>query len=491
MGLTAYHKTRREDTGFFGHPRGLSTLFFTEMWERFSYYGMRSLLILYMVATPANGGPGFPVSKAGAIYGLYTAMVFLLSLPGGWIADKLIGQRKAVLYGGIVIALGHYSMAIPTLATFYVGLVLIVLGTGLLKPNVSTMVGQLYELNDHRRDGGFSLFYMGINLGAFLSPLICGYVGEKINWHYGFGLAGIGMTLGLVQYVVGWRRLGDAGLHPADIENKFANRRTAKRVGWTLLGLIAVIGVLVATGVVNITAQAVSDAGGVVLALATVVSFAGLFGAGHWSPVERKRLLAVVVLFVAAAFFWANYEQAGSTLNLFAERNTRLTLFHFNYPASWFQALNPIFILLLAPVFAWLWGWLGPRDPSSPVKFALGLIFVGLGFAILAPVAGDGRVSAMWLTVTYLVQTIGELLLSPVGLRAMTKLAPARICSFIMGIWFLADSAGNYIGGRLASVYEIFPLPELFGIVAGVTIGLGIIMMLLVRPVERLMSGVQ
>jgi len=498
MASTASHNAAKgpgsEDTGFFGHPRGLSTLCFTEMWERFSYYGMRSLLILYMVATPANGGPGFPVSKAGAIYGLYTAMVYLLSLPGGWIADKLIGQRKAVLYGGIIIALGHYSMAIPTLGTFYAGLALIAAGTGLLKPNVSTIVGQLYSIDDHRRDAGFSLFYMGINTGAFISPLLCGYVGEKVNWHYGFGLAGIGMTLGLIQYLLGWRHLGDAGMHPAGAEDAHEarkQRRTAKRAGLGLMAVGVALALLAISGILNITAERVADAGGLVLAAATVAAFAGLFSTGDWSPVERKRLIAVVVFFIAACLFWANYEQAGSTLNLFAEFNTRLTLFHFNYPASWFQSLNPVFILLFAPVFAWLWVWLGPKDPSSPVKFALGLILVGLGFAILVPVAGGGRVSAMWLTVTYFLQTVGELLLSPVGLSAMTKLAPARVASFIMGIWFLADAVGNYIGGRLASVYESFPLPELFGIVAAVTVGLGIIMMLLVRPVERLMSGVR
>jgi proton-dependent oligopeptide transporter, POT family len=482
------------DTGFFGHPRGLSTLFFTELWERFSYYGMRALLILFMVAAPEHGGLGFPVSKAGAIYGLYTAMVFLLALPGGWVADRVLGQRRSVLYGGIVIALGHYCLAIPSLSTFYSGLAFISVGTGMLKPCVSVMVGQLYGENDHRRDGGFSIFYMGINIGALIAPLLCGYLGEKVNWHYGFGLAGIGMTLGLVQYVVGAKYLGDAGLHPVAAESPEAARQQKRNVArglFILLALVAAVAVSSWFGILPVTASMVADAGGVLLLVVTLVFFVWLFVAGDWSPLERKRLIAVVVLFIAASLFWANYEQAGSTLNLFAERNTKLTLFGFAYPASWFQSLNPLFIMGLAPFFAWLWVRLGSRDPSSPAKFAWGLVFVGLGFAILIPVAAGGRVSAIWLTLTYLLQTIGELLLSPVGLSATTKLAPARVTSLIMGVWFLADSVGNYIGGRLASIYETFPLPELFGIVAAVTIALGIVMALLVRPIERLMGGVR
>src|SRR5450755_2599089 len=482
------------DTGFFGHPRGLSTLFFTELWERFSYYGMRALLILFMVAAPERGGLGFPVSKAGAVYGLYTAMVYLFALPGGWVADRVLGQRRSVLYGGIVIAVGHNCLAIPSLSTFCSGLACISVGTGMLKPCVSAMVRQPYGENDHRRDGGFSIFYMGINIGALISPLLCGYLGEKVSWHYGFGLAGIGMTLGLVQYVVGAKYLGDAGLHPVAAESPEAARQQKRNVARglsILLVLVAAVAVSSWFGILPVTASMVADAGGVLLLVVTLVFFVWLFVAGDWSPVERKRLIAVVVLFIAASLFWANYEQAGSTLNLFAERNTKLTLFGFAYPASWFQSLNSLFIMGIAPFFAWLWVRLGSRDPSSPAKFAWGLVFVGLGFAILIPVAAGGRVSAIWLTLTYLLQTIGELLLSPVGLSAMTKLAPARVTSLIMGAWFLADSVGNYIGGRLASVYETFPLPELFGIVAAVTIALGIAMALLVRPIERLMGGVR
>lgn len=481
------------DTSFFGHPRGLSTLFFTEMWERFSYYGMRALLILFMIAPVSQNGLGFSIAKAGAVYGLYTAMVYLLSLPGGWLADRIIGQRRAVLYGGILIAMGHYSLAIPDIRTFYLGLVLIVLGTGGLKPNVSTMVGQLYGENDHRRDAAFSIFYMGINIGALAAPLLCGYLGEKINWHLGFALAGVGMTLGLIQYTFGGRYLGTVGLHPLAEADPVRARKQKQYFIWGLCIVCAFIFAAAAlnfTGILPIDIAGVADAGGIILIAVMLCMFGWIFLAGKWTKVERNRLLAILVLFVAACFFWAAYEQAGSTLNLFADKNTRLTLFGYTYPASWFQSLNSLYILALAPFFAWLWVWLGPKDPSSPAKFAGGLIFVGLGFAILIPVATGGRVSPIWLILTYLLHTIGELLLSPVGLSAMTKLAPARVASLMMGVWFLADSIGNYIGGRLASLYNTFPLPKLFGLIAVFTVLAGIVMALLVKPIKRLMEGI-
>jgi proton-dependent oligopeptide transporter, POT family len=480
------------DKGFFGHPKGLSTLFFTELWERFSYYGMRALLILFMIAPPKQAGLGFPVSKAGAIYGLYTAMVYLLSLPGGWLADQFLGPRRAVLYGGIVIALGHFCLAVPGLSTFYSGLTLIVLGTGLLKPNVSTMVGQLYREHDHRRDAGFSIFYMGINVGALIAPLICGYLGEKVNWHYGFAMAGIGMTLGLLQYVLRGRDLGSVGLRPSGTGSKESADRHRKTLRLGILTILAALAVLVALnllGIVRITPERVASAGGVMLVAITISFFGWIFAFGKWSPIERKRLLAILVLFIAAAAFWANYEQAGSTLNLFAKRNTQLTVFGFTYPASWFQSLNSLFILLLAPFFAWLWIRLGSKDPSSPAKFAGGLLFVALGFLVLAPVAGGGRVSPIWLILCYFFQTVGELLLSPVGLSAMTKLAPPRIVSLTMGAWFLADSVGNYIGGLWASVYEILPLATLFGLVGLVSLAVAAAMLVFLRPIKNLMSG--
>jgi POT family proton-dependent oligopeptide transporter len=494
--LTAVPKTH--DTGFFGHPRGLATLFFTEMWERFSYYGMRALLILFMTAAVTNGGLGFSDSKAGAIYGAYTALVYLVTLPGGWIADRILGQRKSVLYGGITIACGHFSMAIPGLTFFYFGLALIVIGTGLLKPNISTMVGELYGRDDNRRDAGFSIFYMGINLGAFISPLLCGYLGEKVNWHYGFGLAGIGMTLGLIQYVLGAKYLGAAGLYPANAESPEADARQRRwfRISLAVvIGACALLGLLSITGVMPVTAQGIADVLGVLLLVVVVVFFGWLLFAGDWTPVERRRFVVILILFLAASLFWSAFEQAGSTLNLFAERSTDRHILGYEYPASWFQSVNSLFIITLAPVLAWLWVRLGKKDPSSPAKFALGLIFVGLGFLVLmfgAMRAASGiQVSSMWLWVTYLLHTLGELCLSPVGLSAMTKLAPARVAGLMMGVWFLATSVGDYIGGRLTSIYESFSPTSLFGAVAVFCVVLGLIMALFTKPMKRLMGGVK
>jgi proton-dependent oligopeptide transporter, POT family len=484
-----------QDRAFFGHPRGLSTLFFTEMWERFSYYGMRALLLLYMTAPLSAGGLGFDAAQGGAVYGLYTSMVYMACLPGGWVADRLIGQRRAVLYGGILIASGHFSMAVPWLATFYLGLFLIVIGTGLLKGNVSVIVGQLYTPEDTRRDAGFSIFYMGINLGAFIAPLVCGYLGQQVSWHLGFGAAGVGMLLGVVQYVLGSRRLGDAGLRPAPAASPqaaAADRRTA--ITWGGLGLVAllVVGIGGFTGLLSVSAVGVADAAGVFLLLSTVGFFAWLFFSPGWTPDERKRLYVIGVLFLAAALFWSVFEQAGSTLNLFADRSTDNRVMGTAFPSTWYQSLNSLFLIALAPVFAWLWNWLARRDqePSSTAKFSWGLIFVGLGFVVLIGPAGRAEqgtlVSPSWLVLTYLLHTIGELALSPVGLSAMTTLAPARIAGLVMGVWFLATSVGNFIGGRVAGFYESFALPSLFTAIAAFALVAGLVLAALVRPMRAL-----
>jgi POT family proton-dependent oligopeptide transporter len=490
--------TAPDDRAFFGHPRGLSTLFFTEMWERFSYYGMRALLLLYMTAPVAAGGLGFDAAQGGAVYGLYTSMVYMACLPGGWVADRLIGQRKAVLYGGILIASGHFSMAIPILATFYLGLFLIVIGTGLLKGNVSVIVGQLYSAEDKRRDAGFSIFYMGINLGAFIAPLICGYLGQQVSWHVGFGAAGVGMTIGVIQYMLGSRRLGDAGLHPAPAASPAAaaaDRRTAMM--WSAIGiaLALVVGIGGFTGLLPITATQISDAAGVFLLLSTLGFFGWLFFSPGWTTGERRRLYVIGVLFLAAAIFWSVFEQAGSTLNLFADRNTDTTMFGRPFPSSWFQSLNSLFLIFLAPVFAGIWVWLSSRgqEPTSAAKFSMGLVFAGLGFAVLigpATRAEQGVLaSPWWLVLTYLLHTIGELALSPVGLSAMTKLAPARIAGLVMGVWFLATSVGNFIGGRVSGFYESFALPSLFMAIAVFAIVAGLLLAALVKPISRLVPA--
>jgi POT family proton-dependent oligopeptide transporter len=483
------------DNGFFGHPRGLSTLFFTEMWERFSYYGMRALLILFMTAPLAAGGLGFDTATAGAIYGLYTSMVYMTTLPGGWIADRLIGPQNAVLYGGVLIAAGHFSMAVPSLGTFYLGLFLIVIGTGLLKGNASVIVGRLYSTDDVRRDAGYSIFYMGINLGAFIAPLVCGYLGQRVSWHLGFGAAGVGMTLGLVQYALGRKHLGEAGRYPADAGSSAALAGQKKQAMiWTgaAAAVLLLGGIGMASGVVAISPTQLSNAAGYFLLVLTVVFFGWLFLSSGWTPEERKRNYVIGALFLAAALFWSEFEQAGSTLNLFADRNTDNSIAGWAFPSTWFQSLNSLFIIALAPVFAWLWLWLARRrlEPSSPAKFGVGLVLVGAGFAVLAlgaALAQQGiKVSPWWLVATYLLHTCGELAISPVGLSAMSKLAPVRIGGLIMGVWFLATSVGNYIGGRMAGLYESMTLPSLFGAVAAFGVACGVLLLLVVRPMRRL-----
>jgi proton-dependent oligopeptide transporter, POT family len=487
----------RSDTSFFGHPRGLATLFFVEMWERFSYYGMRALLILFMTASVAKGGLGFPVVKAGAIYGFYTAMVYLLSLPGGWVADRIFGQRRAVLYGGILIVAGQFFLMSPGVAGFYAGLGLLIFGTGLLKPNASTMVGQLYSQGDRRRDSGFSIYYMGINLGAMIAPLPIGWVGERIGWRLGFGMAGLGMLLGLIQYTFGAKSLGDAGLHPVAPESPEAGRRLKRNVGWSAVAaalVLGTIGLLAGTGRLELTAQGVSTGLGLVLIIVSVGIFAWLLLGRGWSVTERKRSGAILVLFVASAVFWAAYEQAGSSLSLFAERSTNRLVFGFDFPASWFQFVPALFVMILAPIFAWLWIALGKREPSSPAKFTLALIFGGIAFAILVPAARatltGALVSPWWLLGTYFLQTVGEMCLSPVGLSAMTKLAPARVAGMMMGLFFVSISIGDYLAGTAASLYESMPLPTLFGVVAAISFGAALVLALLIKPTVKLMSGV-
>jgi POT family proton-dependent oligopeptide transporter len=428
------------DTGWFGHPRGLSTLFFTEMWERFSYYGMRGFLILYMVK-----GLGFTDQHAGAVYGNYVSSVWLVAIVGGIVADRWLGQYRSVLIGGAIIALGHFTLAFHPLPFFYAGLSLIVIGTGLLKPNASTLVGSLYEQGDERRDAGFSIFYMGINLGALFGPIVAGKIAEGIDWHLGFACAGVGMTLGLIQYVAGRRRLQPALDRLAARPQPGAATR----------------------------AQA---------------------GSG-FSREDWKRIAAVIVFFLFASLFWGAYEQAGSTLTLFADRYVRLDLLGLKLYASWFVSVQAAFVIILSPLFAWLWVRLGPRQPSSPAKFALALMFVGLAFVLLMPAGAaaqsGAKVSPVWLVGAYFIEELGEVCLYPVGLSVVTKLAPARIIGLMMGVFFLSNALGNKLAGWSAGFISTTPLPTLFGATAAVTLGAALVMALLIRPVRNLMGGVR
>ena len=442
-------------SGWFGHPRGLSTLFFTEMWERFSYYGMRGFLILYAVAPIANGGLGFDDRHGASIYKWYTSSVWLTPIIGGLIADRLLGQFRSVFLGGVIIALGHFTLAFKSLPSFFAGLALIVVGTGLLKPNISTMVGSLYEPGDSRRDAGFSIFYMGINIGAFAGIMGAGWLAQKVDWHIGFAAAGVGMTFGLIQYVLGRRRLQPA-------LDRLAAQRTSASQG-------------VGTG----------------------PAVKGLWHElGRLTSEERKRIGVVFILFIFAALFWGAYEQAGSTLNLFADRYTNLGVFGYQIPSSWLQAVQPILVITLAPVLAWLWVRLGSREPSSPAKFAIGLLAAGLAFLLLVPAgtfaqsAPGVRVSPLWLVGAYFIEELGELCISPVGLSAVTKLAPVRIVSVMMGVFFLSNWLGNLLAGWTAGFFSSMPLSQLFGAVAAVCLVAAVIMFVLIRPVKRLMGGV-
>jgi POT family proton-dependent oligopeptide transporter len=430
---------------WFGQPRGVSTLFFTEMWERFSYYGMRAFLILYMTAPATAGGLGFDNARAGNIYGLYTGSAWLATIGGGLIADWILGAYRSVFVGAVLITLGHLTLTIPSLPFFFSGLIFIVLGTGMLKPNVTTMVGSLYEANDPRRDAGFSIFYMGINFGAALGPLVAGYLAQKVSWHIGFGCAAVGMSLGLIQYIFG-RKYLQAGLTRL---NQAASTRKSED----------------------------TRSGGL------------SFSAAEW-----KRLGAIVVFFIFASIFWGAYEQAGSTLNLFARDYTRLSVFGFNFPSSWFQSVPAIFVIALAPVFAWLWVRLGRKEPSGPAKFTYGLFFVGIAFLLLVPAAstaqGGFRVSPLWLVGVYFLEVVGELCLSPVGLSLVTKLAPHRIVGLMMGVWFLSIAVGSWIAGKMAGFMGSYSMPKLFLAVALVALAASAVLLLLIKPIRRLMGGV-
>ncbi|HEX8267986.1 MAG TPA: peptide MFS transporter [Pyrinomonadaceae bacterium] len=499
-----------DTSGIGGHPRGLSTLFMTEMWERFSYYGLRPLLVLFMSAALINGGFGFERAQASAIVGIYGACVYLASLPGGWIADRLLGLRRAILYGAICISAGHISIGLSAFAggriTFFLGLILIVLGTGLLKPNISAIVGDLYPEGGARRDAGFSIFYMGINTGSFFGQLVTGFLGETIGWHWGFGAAGVGMLIGLAIFTTRARAtLGDIGMYPTRHPDDAVQARQENQVKLFTgigVGILALVFVLAATGVITIDAQVVGQYMTYILVGLAVFYFAFLFIAGGLVGDEKKRVLVIAVLFVAAAIFWSAFEQAPTSLNLFARDFTERHIGSFEVPATWFQSINSAFIILLAPVFAGIWTYLGRtgKDLSSPGKFALGLFFAGVGFLIMifaanAVVGSNGalKVSFLWLTFSYLFQTIGELCVSPVGLSSMTKLSPRRYVGQMMGIWFLASAVGNLIGGLVGGHVDpekLEQMPQLFTYTTASLVISAAVLALLAIPISKMMRNV-
>tara|TARA_B100000212_G_scaffold127516_2_gene95605 strand:- start:6475 stop:7932 length:1458 start_codon:yes stop_codon:yes gene_type:complete len=474
------------------HPKGLYTLFFTEMWERMSYYGMRGILVLFMTATILEGGLEIDAVSASAIYGIYSACVYLVALIGGWLADRHIGQQKAILYGGIVIMLGHFLLAFTNLQTFYLGLIFVVLGTGLLKPNISAIVGGLYEDDIEKKQSGFTIFYMSINIGSVLGFFICGYLGENVGWHYGFAAAGVGMALGLIQFLLTRKNLGSIGSAPSVILNKDTKAKELKIFNFLMVSFFIFI-FLGLFGFIKFDPIPVANMLTVFILLIAVSYFLYLFTLGKLNIEERKKIILIMVLFFGAAFFWSGFDQAGSSFNIFAKEYTDRLVFGWEYPASWLQVLNPILVVILSPFMAYIWFFLGKRmlDPSLPFKFGLGLIFMAIGFLFIASGASiaiqEGSAGAKWLLLTYLFHTIGELTLSPIGLAAISNLSPKRFVGQMMGIWFLASSLGAIIAGLLSgqATYDgLDSMPDLFNKIAILSSVIGLLLILISKPLN-------
>lgn len=468
--------SKDRDKAFFGHPVGLSTLFFTEMWERFSYYGMRAFLIFYLTAPVDMGGQGMldkltgkELPIAGAIVGMFGASVYLLGLPGGWIADRFLGQRKAVTIGGIGIALGNAVLAIPSIGDlFYIGLILIAIGTGFLKPNISSLVGQLYKEGDVRRDAGYTIYYMGINIGATIAPFVCGYLSQdadfrallveqgldpNLTWSFAFGAAAVGMVLGLTQYLVMNRALGDAGLYPTIPEDPSRAARDRKVLGAIGIGIL-LLGAVIA--LVQPSKDAIKETMGIGLIIGSFVLFYGLYRSAR-NAKEKRGILAMIPLYIGAISFFAIFEQAPTTLNIYADNLIHREFLGMEIPASYYQSVNAIFIVALAPVFAAIWVWLGRRnkEPTSVNKFAIGMVLMSLAFVVMIPASGASeanKVSPAYLIALYFFFTVSELCISPVGLSSMSKLAPARLGGMVMGIWFLGTAIGIYLAGRATEI---------------------------------------
>ena len=490
-----------------GHPLGLANLFFTEAFERFSYYGLRAMLILYLADAVANhrGGLALSDQQAAGIYALYVGFVYLLALPGGWIADRLIGQQRAVFYGAIVIACGQFALALPAggVPGACLGLALIVLGTGLLKPNVSVIVGQLYPEGGARRDSGFSIFYSGINLGAFVAPLPVSYVAETYNWHWGYLLCGGVMLGGALWFRLTKHWLAGAGVEPSHSGDAARDARIQRR-GWSsvavFIAALAVFGLALYLGWFSFDVNTAAGYTGWGIFTAAVLFFAYILAFGGLTGAEKKRVVVIFLLFAGAALFWTGFEQAGSSLNIFGERYTDRSVLGYQFPAGWFQSVQPMFIILLSPFVGYLWLRLAAKslNPSTPAKFGLGLISMAASFLVMvfaAHVAVSGAQAApYWLVATYFLQTVGELLLSPVGLSAVTKLAPPRYVSQMMGTFFMGLSLGNVFaglaGGKL-DPSQLSQMPDVFMQIVYLGVGAGLVFLAFSPPIRKLIGGAE
>ncbi|MFC7395351.1 peptide MFS transporter [Scopulibacillus cellulosilyticus] len=479
--------------GFFGHPLGLSTLFFTELWERFSYYGMRAILLYYMYDQVSHGGLGINQSTAIALMSAYGALVYMSSIVGGWVADRLLGSRRSIFYGGVLIMCGHIVLSIPGGVTaLFISMALIVLGTGMLKPNISTVVGDLYAKDDLRRDAGFSIYYMGINIGAFIAPYIVGTFGQKVNYHLGFSFAAIGMALGLAVYMFSGRRtLPAVSLSPKNPLTSEERSRVLFQVGGGILFAVILIAVLELTGLLGI--KSIVNIITILSLVIPIIYFAVMLSSKKTTAVERSRLRAYIFLFIASIFFWIIDEQGSTVLAAYADHRTDLEIFGFSIPSSWFQSLNPIFTVILSPTFALIWMKLGRRQPNTPRKFAYGLVFAGLSFLILtipAIVSHSGKVNPFWLVASYFLVIVGAMCLSPVGLSATTKLAPTAFSAQLMSLWMISDSTAQGISAQVVHFYSTNTEAAYFGIVGGVVIVLGIVMYLFAPQIHHYMRGI-
>jgi proton-dependent oligopeptide transporter, POT family len=480
--------------GFLGHPKGLFTLFFTEFWERFSYYGMRAILVFYMYYEVSEGGLGLDDNLALSIMSIYGALVYMSGVIGGWLADRVFGTSKAIFYGGILIMFGHIALAIPgSLSMFFVSMVLIVIGTGLLKPNVSSVVGEMYPENDSRRDAGFSIFYMGINLGAFLSPLITGGLADAYGFHWGFGAAAVGMLLGLIVFVVTKKNnLGLAGTYVGNPLTAAEKKKYTTIVTATVVVVGGLLAYLIPNGL--FTVDMFINLIGILGIVIPTVYFIAMYYSPKTTEVERSRVIAYIPLFIAAVMFWAIQEQGSTILASYADKRTDLEFAGITISPAWFQSLNPLFIILLAPVFAWMWVKLGNRQPNVPQKFSLGLLFAGLSFlVILIPgyISGDALVSPLWLVLSYFIVVLGELLISPVGLSATTKLAPVAFSAQTMSVWFLASAAAQALNAQLVKFYTPANETMYFGAIGGAAILLSIILFVISPVIQKFMKGIR
>ncbi|AYC30434.1 peptide MFS transporter [Paenisporosarcina cavernae] len=481
--------------GFFGHPKGLLSLFFTEFWERFSYYGMRAILLYYMYYEVTQGGLGLEQSTANSIMAVYGSLVYMSGIIGGWIADRLFGTTRTVFYGGILIMFGHIVLSLPGgLTTLFGSMALIVIGTGLLKPNISSIVGDLYADNDVRRDSGFSIFYMGINMGALIAPLIVGTVGLDYNFHLGFSLAAIGMFVGLIVFWFTKKKyLGLAGSHVPNPLTREERKSVFTRIAIGIVA-VAIIGfILIQLGImtIDVFTMIVSILGIVI----PTIYFIVMYRSSKTNADEKSRVLAYIPLFVAAMMFWAIQEQGSIILAQYADQRTDLSLGSFDISPAWFQSLNPLFIIALAPVFAWLWIRLGERQPSTPKKFAFGLFFASMSFLVMIiPAYFNGTetlVSPWWLVLSFFLVVLGELLLSPVGLSATTKLAPGAFAAQTMSLWFLTNASAQAINAQVVKLYT--PENEImyFGVIGAVALGIGLLLFFFAPKIEEFMRGVR